>query len=153
MDLFRHSSRVVLRKILLDTAHEARRVRSDLIRRPDDFETIAAEQSLSPDGGRAQAYEEETLPQTFRDMLATVERGEISPVIEDPQGFFIIRLEERGAERSPSLAEVRDQIELKLLKEKSEARYRQALRELRERTPVRVVTENLGFEYIGKGSS
>ncbi len=150
---FRRPARVVLRKILTDTAHEARRVRSELIRRPDAFEAIAEDVSLSPDGGRAQAYDEESLPQTFRDMLATVSQGEISPVIEDPQGFYIIRLEERRPERSPSLGEVRDQIELRLLQEKSEKRYREAVRDLRERTRVEILKDRLGFDYIGREAS
>jgi parvulin-like peptidyl-prolyl isomerase len=150
---FRRPSRVVLGKILLDEASEARLVYADVVSRPADFEIIAEERSLSPDGGRAQAYEEETLPDSIRQMVATMKEGEISPIVEDPQGFFILRLEDRRPEQAPALQEVRDEIELKLLQEKSELMYRDAVRDLRTRTTIEIKEDRLRFPYQKRGAS
>jgi len=153
MTTFRRPSRVVLGKILLDEAEAARLVHEQVVSHPADFEMIAEARSLSPDGGRAQAYEEETLPDSIRQILATLQKGEISPVVEDPQGFFIVRLQDRRPEQTPALDEVRDEIELKLLQEKSEQKYKDAVRDLRARTTIEIKEDRLSFPYHGRSAS
>lgn len=153
MASFHRPSRVVLAKILLDDAEEARSVHAEVMSRPADFEMIAEEHSLSPDGGRSQAYEEETLPDSIRAMTASLEKGQISPIVQDPQGFFILRLEDRRPEQSPALEEVRDEIELKLLQEKSETKYRDALRDLHARTAITINKDRLAFPYQERSAS
>ncbi len=153
MAAFRRPSRVVLGKILLDEAEAARLVHAEVVSRPADFEMIAEEHSLSPDGGRSQAYEEETLPDSIRQMVATLHEGEISPIVEDPQGFFIVRLEDRRPEQAPALDEVRAEIELKLLQEKSEQKYRDAVRDLRARTTIAINKDRLVFRYQERPAS
>ena len=153
MATFRRPSRVVLGKILLDDAEAAQLVHAEVVSRPADFEMIAEVRSLSPDGGRAQAYEEETLPDSIRRILATLQEGEISPIVEDPQGFFIVRLQDRRPEQTPALDEVRDEIELKLLQEKSEQKYKDAVRDLRARTTIEIKEDLLSFPYNGRPAS
>jgi len=153
MTTFRRPSRVVLGKILLDEAEAARLVHEEVVSHPADFEMIAEARSLSPDGGRAQAYEEETLPDSIRQILATLQKGEISPVVEDPQGFFIVRLQDRRPEQTPALDEVRDEIELKLLQEKSEQKYKDAVRDLRARMTIEIKEDRLSFPYHGRSAS
>ena len=153
MTTFRRPSRVVLGKILLDDAEAARIIHEEVVSHPADFEMIAEAKSLSPDGGRAQAYEEETLPDSIRQILATLQKGEISPVVEDPQGFFIVRLQDRRPEQTPALDEVRDEIELKLLQEKSEQMYKDAVRDLRARTTIEIKEDRLLFPYHGRSAS
>jgi len=150
---FQRPSRVVLGKILLDDSEQARLIHAEIVSRPADFEQIAEEHSLSPDGGRAQAYEEESLPESIRQMVATLRNGEISSVVEDPQGFFILRLEDRRPEQSPELEEVRDEIELKLLQQKSEKNYRDAVAALRARTSIVINKERLVFPYQERAAS
>lgn len=153
MTTFRRPSRVVLGKILLDDAEAARLIHEEVVSHPADFEMIAEAKSLSPDGGRAQAYEEETLPDSIRQILTTLQKGEISPVVEDPQGFFIVRLQDRRPEQTPALDEVRDEIELKLLQEKSEQMYKDAVRDLRARTTIEIKEDRLSFPYHGRSAS
>ena len=137
----------VLRKVLLDTVEEARAVREELEKRPAEFEEIAATRSLAPDGGQPQAYEEEILPESLRQAVAGLKEGELSQVVEDPQGFFILKLESRQPERAPVLEEIRGEIELKLLQDRSQQRYREYVDALRRRTSVEIFPDQLGFSY------
>jgi peptidyl-prolyl cis-trans isomerase C len=137
----------VLRKVLLDSADEARQVRRELEQRPADFERIAETRSLSPDGGQPQPTEEAMLPDSLRAAVASLKEGELSPVVQDPQGFFIVKLEGRQPERAPVLEEVRDAIKLRLLQEKSQQRYRESVSALRERTAIQMFEDQLGFTY------
>jgi parvulin-like peptidyl-prolyl isomerase len=150
---FRRPARAVLRKVLLDSAHEAREVRADLVKNPRDFEGIAETRSLSPDGGRPQEYKEESLPESLREVVASLREGQLSPVVEDPMGFFILKLEERRPERVADLEEVRDQIELRLLQEKGEQRFRESLAALRRGARIEIRKGLLDFEYVSRDSS
>ena len=150
---FGQPARVALRQILLDSKKEAARVRAELLRHPDQFEEIANTRSLAPDGGRPQAIEEEILPDTLKVAVSKLKEGELSDVVEDPQGFFILRLEERQARRPAVLDEVRQQIELQLLRERGQEKYKRYLTELRGRTPMKVLEDRLGFPYMKKEQS
>lgn len=147
---FRQPARAVLRKVLLDDRKTAEQVRAHLAARPADFEEIASARSLAPDGGRPYSHEEELLPEALRDQIGRMEPGMLSPVIEDLEGFYILRLEGRQAASAPDLEQVRGEIELKLLTERSERRYQEFLARLRERTPVTIREELLPFSYVRK---
>ena len=144
---FRQPARVVVRQILLDTIEEARRVREDLSRHRERFEEVAETRSLAPDGGQPHAYEEKVLPDAVRAAVGALKVGQLSPVIQDPQGFFIMILEERQAAREPDFEEARHQIELHLLQEKSQRKYEDYVTALRERAKVEVFADKLGFAY------
>lgn len=150
---FRRPAGVVIRKVLLDTAHEARSVRAELAAHGDQFEEIAATRSLSPDGGRPQALEEEALPEKIREAVEKLQPGELSPVVEDAMGFYILRLEERQPASAAPLEQVHDQIELKLLQAKSQQRYRESVEALRAGTRVEIMMDKLGFEYARRDAS
>lgn len=148
IDEFRKPAQAVLRMLLMDDRRQADRVRAELVARPGEFETIAAAQSLSPDGGRAQSYEEPLLPDSLRRELQSLQPGQVSPVIEDPQGLFIVRLEGRQPASEPALEEVRDALHLKLLSERSESRYQEFLADLRGRMPATIHEDRLPFPYV-----
>jgi parvulin-like peptidyl-prolyl isomerase len=140
----------VLRKVLLDSPEEARQVRQELQERPAEFERIAETRSLAPDGGQAQPTEEAMLPDTLRHAVASLQPGELSPVVEDPQGFFIVKLEARQPERAPVLEEVHDAIKLRLLQEKSQQRFLETVSALRGRIRIEILRDKLDFPYQKK---
>jgi len=148
IESFHRPARVVLRKVLLDSAAEARQVRDELAKDPGRFEDVASARSLSPDGGQPQAYEEDSLPESIRRAADQLGVGEISPVVEDPQGFFILQLEQRQPERAANLEDAFDRIKLDLLREKSQARYREFVDALRRDVPVEVFQDKLPFRYV-----
>lgn len=137
----------VLRKVLLDSAEEARQVRRELEAHPEAFERIAETRSLAPDGGQPQPTEEAMLPEALGRAVAALKPGELSPVVEDAQGFFIVRLEHRQPERAPVLDEAHDAIKLRLLQEKSQQRFREAVDALRNSTRIELFEGKLGFPY------
>jgi hypothetical protein len=150
---FQQPSRLILRKILLDSPEEAREVHAEIARDPASFELVADARSLSPEGGRAQAYDEGALPEMLREAIAHLKEGEVSALVEDPQGFFILKVEERRPERTLEIDEVRDRIEFMLLQERSERRYREFVEDLRRRTPIEVLADRLDFPYVPKDPS
>lgn len=147
---YRRPARVVIRQILADTEKEAGRIRSELLAQPDKFEEIAATRSLTPDSGQPTALEETVLPDAIRTAVASLRPGGLSDVVKDPQGFFILKLEERQPEQAPSFEEAKEQIELSLLQERSQRRYREFILELRSRIKVAIVEEALDFPYVRK---
>ncbi len=146
-------ARVVIRQILLDAKGDAEAVHRLLERDASRFEEIAAERSLAPDSGRAQAIEEGMLPDTLRVAVAKLSEGQISPVVADPQGWFIVRLDQRQPEQAPSLEEARQTIELRLLQERGQRRYQEFVTSLREKTSVEVTQAALGFAYVKRRGS
>jgi parvulin-like peptidyl-prolyl isomerase len=153
LEEYRRPARVVLRQILIDTETEAKRIRDDLARRPGRFEEIAGTRSLAPDGGKPTALDEAILPETIRGAVASMKEGELSPVVKDPQGFFILKLEERQPARAPSLEAAREPIELKLLQARSQKKYREFVAALREKIKVRINEDALDFPYVRRSGS
>jgi parvulin-like peptidyl-prolyl isomerase len=90
------------------------------------------------------------LPDTLRHAVASLQPGELSPVVEDPQGFFIVKLEARQPERAPVLEEVHDAIKLRLLQEKSQQRFLETVSALRGRIRIEILQDKLDFPYQKK---
>lgn len=63
--------------------------------------------------------------------------GELSDIIETPQAFFIMLVEDKRASHSRPIAEVRDQIEETLLKEERERLQARYIGKLKKKTFVR----------------
>ena len=150
---YRQPARVVLRQILLDNAGEAKKIREGLAKNPEKFEEIAGTRSLAPDGGKPYPLEEALLPDTLGRTVDRLSEGELSEVVQDPQGYFILKLEERQPEKAPNFAEARQRIELKLLRDRSQRRYSEFVAGLREKTKVTIEEGKLGFPYVKKGRS
>lgn len=150
---YRQPARVVLRQMLLDNPGAAKEIRTELAKNPEKFEEIAETRSLAPDGGKPYPLEEALLPETLQKAVARLKEGELSEVVQDPQGFFILKLEERQPEQAPSFEEARQRIELKLLQDRSETKYGEFVAGLREKTKVTIDQEKLGFPYMKKTQS
>ena len=147
---FREPAQVVLKKILLDDRKTAEQVRAQVAARPSSFEEVAEARSLAPGGGLPEAHEEDLLPEALRAQVQKLRPGELSPVVTDPQGFYILRLEGRQAASMPTLEELRERIELKLLTERAETRYQEFLAALRGSTRVEIREDQLPFAYVRK---
>jgi len=153
LDDYRQPANVVFRQILMDNAGEAKKVRAELSHNPGRFEEVAETRSLAPDGGKPYPLEMSLLPDSLRKALDGLQEGELSEVVQDPQGYFIFRLEERKPEKAPSFEEARQRIELKLLQDKSQKKYDETVAELKGRTKVAIQLDKLGFSYMKKNQS
>jgi parvulin-like peptidyl-prolyl isomerase len=153
LDEYKRPARVLVRQILTDTEVEAKRIHAELASQPERFEEIADTRSLAPDSGKPAALDEAILTETIRAALAPMKSGELSGVVKDPQGFFIFLLVERQPEQEPSLEAAREQIELKLLQERSQRRFREFVEDLRGRMKVRINRDALDFAYVKRTAS
>jgi peptidyl-prolyl cis-trans isomerase SurA len=110
---------------------EARRAEAEAARAraaaPDaDFAAIAAEVSdagTKDKGGLLGTVTKGDLAQALDEVSFTLPVGEVSPLIETPYGFHIIKVDQRTDARSRGLDEVREAVRQKLFSERVEAGY------------------------------
>lgn len=78
------------------------------------FDSMAAEYSddeaTAASGGDLEWLRVDNLPEYFRDVLSTMNVGDISPVLREPNGFRIVQLVEREEERRYTFDEVKDEL-------------------------------------------
>ncbi len=89
----------------------------------EDFEDLAAELSLTPEGARGGLVEvdlAESLPVAIADVLATLDVGEMSDPVETDYGVHLLILEESSEEPfTPPLEVVRDELRQQMVDETS----------------------------------
>ncbi|HZI94688.1 MAG TPA: peptidylprolyl isomerase [Patescibacteria group bacterium] len=153
LDEYRQPATVVLRQILLDNAGDARNIRAELMKDAEKFEEIASTRSLAPDGGKPYPLEEALLPDTLRKVVVRLQPGELSEVVQDPQGFFILKLEDRQPEKPPNIDEARQRIALKLLQDRGQKKYDEFVAGLRAKVSVSFERDKLGFPYMKREKS
>ena len=153
LDDYRQPATVVLRQILLDNAGDARSIRAELAKDPEKFEEIASTRSLAPDGGKPYPLEEALLPDTLRKVVVRLQPGELSEVVQDPQGFFILKLEDRQPEKPPNIEEARQRITLKLLQDRGQKKYDDFVAGLRAKVSISFERDKLGFPYMKRERS
>jgi peptidyl-prolyl cis-trans isomerase C len=140
------ASRVVLRQIMVDEEPLARRVRTELVQGAS-FQELAERHSLAPDRGQATQYEEADLPEDLQAVVAGLQVGETSDVIQTGGRYVIFRLEGRQHKSLQGLEEVRERIEIKLLRRKMDEAMARYTADLRSRVSLRLYHENLPFPY------
>ena len=83
------------------------------------FEELAiahSEDSYAKDGGdRKELLETSTLREEFRAPASKLALHQVSDVVETPDGFYLLQVEERKDAHTRPLAEVRDEIEKTLI--------------------------------------
>jgi parvulin-like peptidyl-prolyl isomerase len=140
------ASRVNLRQIMVDEEPLARRIRAEL-EQGASFQELAERHSLAPDRGQATQYEEADLPEDLQAVVAGLQVGETSDVIQTGGRFVIFRLEGRQHKSLRGLEDVRERIEIKLLRRKMDEAMARYLADLRSRVNLRLYHENLPFPY------
>lgn len=92
-----------------------------------DFATVARERSLSASaskGGDLGFVKFGEKFDNFNKAVTLLEPGQISPVFKGPEGFYIVRVEEKKGGSIPPLNEVYDQIKAGLLQQKQGERIK-----------------------------
>jgi len=90
------SDEVTLRVIVVDSAEEARRIVARLDG-GEDFIALAQAESIDPTaaaGGLLGRVTVSTLPTVLKDALVGVAPGQLSPVVQIPTGFAILKVVE-----------------------------------------------------------
>ena len=147
-DDFDQPAMVLVRQILLEDSVAAFEIHMVLEEEPERFRELAEEVSISPDRGRRLAYTMDAIPEEAAKVLADLEIGEVSPVIERPPHYIIFLMEGARPRKSLSLEEARAQIRAHILEQKGAGAMARLLADLRTSLGLRVHRENLPFHYV-----
>jgi peptidyl-prolyl cis-trans isomerase SurA len=106
-----------------------------------EFRSIAAvysEGSEKKNGGDLGFISKDTLREELREAAFKLSAGQISPVIETKDGFYILQVEEKKQAKVATLEESRDMIERLLVQEERERLHKRWLQTLRRNAYVRL---------------
>jgi peptidyl-prolyl cis-trans isomerase SurA len=152
-DAFNEPAQVRLRMIVLPGSGEggrdaARQAAEDVRLRAlagEDFGLLARELSRGRKADRNGDWgwiEPALLRREIAEAVAALDPGEIGPVIETDQAFYVVKLEGRRAARTVSFEDAQAELESALRREKAEALYTAWTDRLWEEAYVRIVVED-----------
>ncbi|MEW5912619.1 MAG: SurA N-terminal domain-containing protein [Thermodesulfobacteriota bacterium] len=107
-----------------------------------DFAALAKQHSQGPGadrGGSLGKIKSSDLLPAMRQSLAELKPGQVSQVLQIPQGFVIMQLLSRSGKTDLPLTEVREQIRNKLEREALEQRFKDWMKELRAKAYVKIL--------------
>jgi peptidyl-prolyl cis-trans isomerase SurA len=110
----------------------------------EDFVQVAVNESEEPEDdmrGRAVKVPIESLEPKLREVVEKLEPGQISEVLEDPEGFSIFRVESRDGNREATYEEIRDRLENLIRQDKTESGYDEYVKKVRAETFIEVFPE------------
>lgn len=149
----RDGERYRLRQILFkrddETAKRAARSRIEVASRRvaagEDFVAVAAElseEAVEPaERGRTVRIAIDALEPGLRTKLESLQPMQVSEILEDPEGFTLVRVESREGEKAPTFEEIRERLEAVLRQEKSEKLYDEYVNKVRSESVVEVLPE------------
>ncbi|OPY07669.1 MAG: Chaperone SurA precursor [Syntrophaceae bacterium PtaB.Bin038] len=110
------------------------------IRGGEPFEALANEtrQGAEPAGGDIGYVEKGTMHPSIDEVAFSLKPGEVSGVIETPQGFAILRALERRGGGSLSVKETREDVEDRLYRMKMEKKFEEWLAERRQKAHIEI---------------
>lgn len=108
----------------------------------EDFAELAKKHSDDPaaakDGGDLGTFKKSDMLPEIGDTVAAMKPGEVSSVVLSPAGLHIIKLEEKSQGTGKPFEEVKDSIEELLYKKKSDERFAQWVKELRDGAVIEI---------------
>jgi peptidyl-prolyl cis-trans isomerase C len=156
-DEFRSEEGLRVRMILSSNKKRLQNIRNDIAHGRITLENAARQEGEFPEIQSAAGmipewvHKDRAVPwignhPQFHQAAFTLPPGEISPVIETPKGFLILRVEERREPEVRPLEEIRTDIEAKLVREKATAALPRLLDDLKKRYRVKI------YEPAGKSA-
>ncbi|MDY6987325.1 MAG: SurA N-terminal domain-containing protein [Thermodesulfobacteriota bacterium] len=106
------------------------------------FEELAQRYSddmTAKEGGDLGLFHLDELSAEFRQTVRGMKEGEVSPIMQTPQGYQVIMLQDIKRESGKSLEEAKLQIQDKLYNDLVEKKYKAWLDELRERSYIQII--------------
>jgi parvulin-like peptidyl-prolyl isomerase len=138
-DEFSHPPRVKFLHIIATTRSDAEALISR-VKDGKDMERIAQEtlgHGVQVDGGMSW-HSKDMLPPALSKAAFSLPVGKVSPIIQTPYGFHVIKVVQRELAGRKDLLEVMGEIEEVLLSKDRESHYARWLEELRQHYPVTV---------------
>lgn len=151
-DEFKRGESVRVYQILAPSESEALEILSSLKKSPpQQFEKIAKERSISPEGARGGDmgyFQRGELPVEIEDVVFSLKIGELSPVVKSSFGYHIFKIVEKKGARILSLKEVEKSIAENLLYQNRDLLEKELIRDAKNNLKWKVYFENLPFNYI-----
>jgi parvulin-like peptidyl-prolyl isomerase len=147
-DDFKEEDKVKLRMIVLTNAPEAdttqtRKLAEEILQRLKDGASFADMATVYSQGSQQKEHgdwgwiDKSVLRKELADIAFQLKPGERSGVIETPNAFYIMLVEDRHAAHVKDLSDVRDEIEKILLEKERERLQKQWIDKLRKKTFIR----------------
>lgn len=108
----------------------------------EDFAKMAQKYSQGPGaerGGRLGPVKANDLLPSMRQALGELKPGQVSEVLQIPQGFVIMKLIDRSGDKGLALEEVKEQIRSKLSQQKTEQLFKDWMKQLRSENYVKIL--------------
>jgi peptidyl-prolyl cis-trans isomerase C len=121
------------------------------LKKDEDFEKVAKEVSederTKNNGGNTGFFSKGKRSNTYgpkvEDAAFSMKEGQISDIIEEKNGFYIIKVAEKKPEKEETLQEAKSKIERRLQQEQQKKAYDTYLDTLSKRYPVKIYDENI----------
>lgn len=116
----------------------------------EDFAEVAievSEASSQPDGGLIGPFRVSDISETIQGVIAGLDVGEVSEAIRTPQGYQILKLEDRTDDVAQPFEDVRAQISENVFNDRRLDEYRDYLDTLREEAIIEWKSEDLKLAY------
>ena len=130
-----HAAQIVVKEL-----DQAKEIRAQL-RNGAKFADLARERSLSADakdGGDLGWFRRGVMPEAFDQVAFSLGAGQISEVVPTDYGFHIFKVLEKRPARKKDLAQVRAEVEQRLLRAKQEQAQTDFVAQLRSRASIRI---------------
>jgi parvulin-like peptidyl-prolyl isomerase len=106
-----------------------------------DFAAVAKERSAAPsasNGGSVGLVKKGDKFDKYNEVISMLEAGQVSQIFKGPDGFYIVKVDERKGGTVPSMNEVYDQIKDGLLQQKATARIQELSNKIRSEAKVEI---------------
>ncbi len=150
--MFQEPDRYHIEEILVKDEPVAEAV-EELLAKRKSFESLAQKYSRNPvasKGGDLGWFARGELPEQFEKAVMSLKPGQHTAVIRTDYGYHIFKLKEIRKGHVIPLPLARKQIEKILNDERKKEAFVQEITRLRASVPIKIQTQNLGFNYIAE---
>jgi peptidyl-prolyl cis-trans isomerase C len=137
---FQEPEQVHAAQIVVKDVEDARRLKDEL-QKGKKFAELARASSLSADarlGGDLGWFPRGVMPPEFDKVAFSLQPGQVSDVVTSEYGFHLFKVLDRRPAHKKELAQVRREVERRLLRDKKEKAQAAYVKELREHASIRI---------------
>ena len=114
----------------------------DRLKRGENFSDLAktySQDASAAQGGDLGLFKLNEIDSSLKEVIAQLKPGEVSPVIQSPQGLQIVKLVSRNEAKEFTFEEVKDRIQEQLFQMEVDQRFAQYLQQLKDRSYIQVL--------------